>query len=154
MGAVDTFGGEPGIEDEAQDGPAHEGDEDAGLTGHHGHAPTAAQELRLDLEAHEEHENHDPHLAHGGEIGKTLLRKEGRRGIGRDESQERGPEQDSRDHLTHDLRLMEAPEEPSDASSGEKDDGDLSQKRGEMKHVSRILLLYPECKKGDKEIGR
>jgi hypothetical protein len=46
---------------------------------------------------------------------------------------------------------MDPAEEPSDASSGEEDDGDLGQERGEMKHVSRILLRYPECKK---EVGR
>ena len=82
-------------------------------------------------------------------MGKRFLREQRRLDPGSEEPEKRGAEQDAVEHLSHDLRLMESPEDPADAAGRHENDRNLREECFEIEHAGPDLTFRRRSFDGD-----
>jgi len=88
-------------------------------------ASAFTQRLRVELHPHEEHVQHHPDLAERAQHFEARGREEGGRRSGGQQPEERGPEQDARQHLAHHVGLAQPAHGQSAGPRGEEYREDL-----------------------------
>jgi hypothetical protein len=116
------------VEADRQRGPEEEGDDDAGVGDRDRRPRMAAQEPQIELQSYQEHEQDHAELGDHAERRGGLEREDPRRELG---PEQRGAEEDPRQHLPDHGGLAEGPQDAPQQPSDEDDSAQREQDMGE-----------------------
>ena len=106
-----------------------EGDQHSREGNRNGAAHAAAEELGIELHAHEEHVEPDAELRENVKRLERFRREHELLSPGPEESEQGWPYEHARDHFADDLRLAAAPRHPADRPAGGEDEEHLQKER-------------------------
>lgn len=123
------------------------------LLDQHGRTPASAEQTEVHLEADQEHEQHQPELAEHAEDAEAGRREQRVPHPGRDQAEQRRPEQHPRDDLRDHQRLMDLAGQHAEQARAGDDHHQLGDEQGEramqQERQGRLLWqLAPPVKSG------
>ena len=129
--------GQARVEEQREAGPQEEREDDAGVAGDHRRAGLAAQELQVELQAHQEHEEDQPDLAQRAQKAEAHGREDGVEQVGGRPAEERGAEHDAGEHLSHDARLPDQGDRAANQAGRDQNARDLREQQQDVGHQTR-----------------
>jgi hypothetical protein len=112
-------------EPEGRGAAQREGRDDARMADQHRRSGAMLEQLRIELEPHQEHEQDEPDLAQHLQVVERATGEQQRRRRRQHPAEKRGPESDAGDDLGDDQRLLHPAQRSSEQSGGDEHHANL-----------------------------